>query len=98
MQKNNVQWLVDRIKEEDEKLKPILGECSIGRLPIRAFLLECYLESMKAEPAFDKDIYNAVKKIVGFRMFTAVAGKGDDRGQIERQLEVAAMMEEMRRK
>ena len=98
MQENKIQWLIDRVKEEHEELKPIMDECSVGRMPIRVFLLEGYLAAMKAAPEFNKDIYNAVKGMVGFRVFGAKAKKEDDVEEIKRQLEVITMLDEMRRR
>lgn len=90
-----LQWLTDRIKEEKENLNQILGQCNVGRLPIRVFLLEHYIAAMKAEPDFNTDIYNVMKRLIDIRGFAATVAGGEDVEQAKRGLEVAVMLNEM---
>lgn len=97
MKEDKMQWLLDQIKEEDAKLQPVLGECSIGKLPIRVFVLEQYLRAMKADPEFSTGAYNAIKTLVGQKMFSTTVKKGEDVEQAKRRMEVAVMLAERSR-
>ena len=91
----NEEWLLNVIEEERDKLLPILGECNAGKLEIRVFILESFLEAMKGDPSFNQGIYHALKKLVGWKMYSATAHKGEDGEEVKRQLEVAVMMDKM---
>ena len=97
VKENEMQWLIDQIKEEDAKLHPVIGECNIGKLPIRVFLLETYLEAMKADSALDTGVYNAIKMLVRQNVFSTTVKNGEDIEQARRKLKTAAMLDEMTR-
>lgn len=90
-------WLMDAIEKENEKLCPVIGECDAGKMEIRAFLLEHYLEAIKNDPTFDNEVYHALGKLVDWRMFSATVHEGEDKGEVERQLQTVVMMDKMLR-
>ena len=92
----DMEYLNKLITGEHDKLKPVLGEVPAGRMEIRAFLMEQYLNAIKSDPDFSNEIYQAINKVMTFRTYSAKAHQKEDPEQVMRRLEVAAMIDRMK--
>lgn len=89
--------LLQLIQEENERLSSALGHTTIGMMPIRVFLLEKYLEAIKASKHFNHDVYHILSIAFKSKSYEATCGIEEDPEEIERVLKVRAMMDELTR-
>lgn len=89
--------LLQLIQEENERLSSTLGHTTVGMMPIRVFLLEKYLETMKASKNFNHDVYHMLSIAFGSRSYEATCGADEDPEEVKRMLHVRAMMDESTR-
>ncbi len=90
---NKWSWLMKIVDDENKKLLPVLGQCITGRMEIRVFLMEKYIQAMKSSAEFDNDVYCKLKHILQWRMYSAAAHKGEDQEKIKREMAVAIMLD-----
>lgn len=85
------------MQEENEKLASILGEGTVGMMPIRAFLLEKYVEALKSSKDFNNRVYHMISMMFGAKVYSGRCKDGKDPEEVKRMLQVRAMMDEMER-
>ncbi|MEY8265128.1 hypothetical protein AALA79_01925 [Lachnospiraceae bacterium 64-25] len=92
----DIEYLTRLVTEENDKLKPVLGEVPAGRMELRAFLMERYLDAIKSDSDFSNEIYQAINEVMTFRTYSTKAHQKEDPEQVMRRLEVAAMIDRMK--
>lgn len=89
--------ILDIIQEESERLMPILGEYTVGMMPVTAFLLEKYVEALKSSEDFNHNIYRMLSVVIDTKVYSGTCKDGEDPEEVKRMLNVRAMMDEMKR-
>lgn len=89
--------ILDIIQEESERLMPIMGERTVGMMPVTAFLLEKYVEALKSSEDFNHNIYRMLSVVIDTKVYSGTCKDGEDPEEVKRMLNVRAMMDEMKR-
>lgn len=89
--------LLQLIQEENERISSTLGHTTVCMMPIRVFLLEKYLEAMKASKHFNHDVYHILSIVFRSRSYEATCRADGDPEEMKRMLHVRAMMDELTR-
>lgn len=89
--------ILQLMNEENERLNAVLGECPLFMAPLRAIILESYIEAIKTTPEFPEEVYQELKKILRLRMIRDTAGPGEDPEEVKRRMEVRKMLAELTR-
>lgn len=89
--------ILQLMNEENERLNAVLGECPLFMAPLRAIILESYLEAIKTTPGFPEEVYQELKKILRLRMIRDTAEPGEDPEEVKRRMEVRKMLAELTR-
>ena len=87
--------ILQLMKEENDRLNAVLGECQMFMAPLRAIILENYLDAIKTTPGFPQEVYQELKKILRLRMIRDTAGPGEDPEEVKRRMEVRKMLAEL---
>ncbi|MBP3469726.1 MAG: hypothetical protein J6K26_09455 [Lachnospiraceae bacterium] len=91
------EFILQIIQEENERLASILGEGTVGMMPVTVFLLEKYVEALKSSEDFNHNIYRMLSAVIDTKVYSGSCKDGKDPEEVKRMLQVRAMMDEMER-